>query len=322
MKQSKFFQLLFEAAIGTRKIAIPASGKIAFRLYNKLALNKKYANKYLIAEKIGNYNLLLPVNHRLPWTLKKTPTYSRNLGRINQYISAFSKEYAIIDIGANIGDSAILLRETDNPHRIICVEGNPEYLPLLEENVKQLKNVTVIKSFVGQDSENKHGELISDGRGTTHVKESSEGEILNYISLGDIIEKSKIKNEIRLLKIDTDGYDCQIIKGNINVIKKYKPVLFFEYAPSWFPDGKDSQSDIFSFLAANDYHHFIFYDGYGNYMISCDTMELGKISKEMHFYLSCGSRFGDIAVFHKEDSGLFKYTVEQEKFFFQKYYNQ
>lgn len=318
MKQNTFFQLLFELASGVRNIGIPKFRSIVFRLFNKLSsiIN---SNNYFITYKIGNYNLLMPINHRLPWTFQKYPFYSRNLSRINQYIFSLKGAHTIIDIGANIGDSAFLFRETNNIDKIICVEGNPDYLPLLKKNTNQLGGVQCVNSFVGQYNEDKKGELVSDGRGTAFIQDSKTGQLIRYITLEDVIIESKT-TEVGLLKIDTDGYDCQIIKGNIETIKKFKPILFFEYAPAWFPDGKDSQYDIFQFLALNNYSYFIFYSGDGNYLISCTIDELNIISKEMHFYLSLSDRFGDITAFHSEDSELFNYSVSEEKRFFTNYY--
>lgn len=288
-----------------------------------MTANKAYSQKYSIADKIGDALLTLPASHRLPWTLRRYPINCRNLVRINDYLREFRKDrYNIVDIGANIGDTAFLLRETDKENRIICIEGNNEYLPLLEENVKKLSGITIARTFVGQDKEQRFGELVSDGRGTTFVKESDKGNEINYTALEEIIRTSGVEGPIGLLKIDTDGFDCQIIKGNFDVIRKYKPALFFEYAPPWFPGGKDSQADIFDFLQQRDYTGFIFYDAAGNYIISCNDDSWKKISSEMHFYLSYNrSGFGDIAVFHKDDASLFNFCVDREKLFFSKYYS-
>ena len=323
--QNGLIQYLFEVAIGRKTSRLPRSRGIALRLFNRLALGKKGRNNYFIAEKIGPYVLKLPASHRLPWTFEKHPLYSRNLSRINSYIArAAGRPYTIIDIGANIGDSAVLLRESDRRNRIVCVEGNPEYLPLLEQNIRQLNGVDIIKTFVGSDSESKYGKLVSDGRGTTHIAESSSGsgETINYTALKDIISRAGITDDIRLIKIDTDGFDCQIMKGNMETIEGYKPVLFFEYAPAWFPGGRDTQKDIFDYLTQHGYGYFIFYDGVGNYLISCAAAELGTIAGEMHFYFSCGVRFGDIAAFHKDDERLFRDTVESEKAFYQEYFKE
>jgi|SRR5450432_1258865 len=322
MKQNRLLQSLFEVAIGKKDIKFPKSRSLAFKLFNKVSNSNKYANQYLISEQIGNHELLLPLNHRLPWTFKNNPLYSKNLGRISKYITKFHPGgITILDIGANIGDSAFLLRENEDNNTIICIEGNPEYLELLKVNIKQLKHVEIVESFVGSNSENKLAEVISDGKGSSFVKESMDGHSTQYLSLADII-RATCGNDFKngLLKIDTDGYDCQIIKGNIDCIKIFKPVIFFEYAPAWFPEGKDSQSDIFKFLSDNGYAYFIFYDGIGNYLISCGMNDLDIVSKEMHFYFSCGTRFGDIAAFNEKDEELFIYTVNQEKLFFQNYY--
>jgi FkbM family methyltransferase len=286
-------------------------------------MNRVKKDKYFVSTTIGSNAILLPIYHQLAWTINYNKLYSTNLGRINKYIAKFSNDYLIIDIGANVGDSAFFLREMDNVNKIICVEGNPEYLPLLKQNTENLERIKVIETFVGKAEEVIQGKLVSDGKGTTLIKEGNDGTVIKYMSLEEIIDGETGNNTIRLLKIDTDGYDCPIIKGNMEVIRKYSPVVFFEYAPSCFPNGMDEYFDIFNFLKENEYCYFVFYDGAGNYLISCGEHELDRVSKEMQFYFSSGYKsYGDIAVFHKRDLNLFNYSVNEEKIFYENYFHK
>ncbi len=317
MKANSLLQFLYETATGRRKFWLPKSRGLAFKLF-QLFSHKFKKDRAFIKGRIGNSEIFLPVYHQLAWTINYNKLYSRNLGRINHYISKFATGYVIFDIGANIGDSAFFIREHDKDNVIICVEGNNEYLGLLRENANGLAKVKIIESFVGKGEENEvYGKLVSDGKGTTLIKEDVLGSVIKYTSLNEIIDKSTDNKNIRLIKIDTDGFDCPIIKNGIECIKKYMPVLFFEYAPSCFQNGMDEHADIFTFLLENDYYYFVFYDGSGNYLISCTDRELRVVAKEMHFYFSSGYKsYGDVVAFHKSDETLFNYAVKEEKSFY------
>ncbi|HEY4151536.1 MAG TPA: FkbM family methyltransferase, partial [Chitinophagaceae bacterium] len=314
MKKSIFIQRLFDAAIGNRKLPIPKSGAIASKLFFRI---KDRIKNHIIDYPIGENKLSLPVYHGLPWYFKASPLYSKNLPRIAGYLENKYTDFTVIDIGANIGDSAYLLRERLANTDILCVEGNPEYLPLLEINVGKIKRATIAKKFVGKENTVVKGILVSDGGGTTFTKETGEGDTLAFDSLNNIVNESGINRNIRMVKIDTDGYDCEIIKDNLAFLNSCKPVLFFEYAPAWFPKGTEQHADFFETLSANRYNHFIFYDGNGNYLSCCDRTDLDYASKQVHFYLTYKG-FGDIAAWHDDDVDLYNYSLDMEKKFYLK----
>src|SRR5215468_3310141 len=54
--------------------------------------------------------MLAPLSHELPLTRKRLPCYSANLGRIAAQVKGKYPDLTVIDIGANIGDSAAIVR--------------------------------------------------------------------------------------------------------------------------------------------------------------------------------------------------------------------
>jgi FkbM family methyltransferase len=315
------FQRLYEVASGQRKTVFPRGRGLAYKVFQFLK-GWVRKDKYFIKAKIGENQILLPIYHQLAWTINYNKLYSWNLSRINSYVAKHIMDYLIIDIGANIGDSAFFLRGMDKINPIICIEGNHEYLPLLHHNANNLGGIQVIESFVRKSEEVSPGKLVSDGKGTTLIVEDAQGALIKYTSLDQILIDSSANKKVGLLKIDTDGYDCPIIKNSIEFICKHNPVIFFEYAPQCFLKGRDEHADIFHFLLSNQYYYFIFYDGAGNYLISCTENELNLVSKEMHFYFTSGYKsYGDVVVFRKNDRQLFEYSVNQEKKFYESYFD-
>ncbi|WP_457831801.1 hypothetical protein, partial [Staphylococcus aureus] len=75
----------------------------------------------------------------------------------------------------------------------------------------------------------------------------------------------------RLIKIDTDGFDFQIIMSSAALLKAIQPVVFYEYAPFERPNGVADGIGSFQTLLQAGYEHFIFYDNFGHYLIHLGT---------------------------------------------------
>ena len=74
-------------------------------------------------------------------------------------------------------------------------------------------------------------------------------------TLDSFIKKNKIKNNV-ILKIDTDGYEMEILKSFKNYIKKKNPIIFMEYAPYALKEYGTSIDYFYSFLSKNNYQVF------------------------------------------------------------------
>jgi FkbM family methyltransferase len=93
---------------------------------------------------------------------------------------------------------------------------------LLEKDIQD--RVTLINELVGN---NLKGHLTQKSNlGSKFLVESPDG--LETKSLDKIIIDGNIQN-IKLIKVDVDGYDYNVLLSAMNEIKKNKPSLFFEY---------------------------------------------------------------------------------------------
>ena len=102
--------------------------------------------------KVGNHQILLPLNHLLDQYQAKWTRYDTVLGIVAQIVFEKYPESTAIDIGANVGDSAALINKYINIP-ILCIEGYPEFIPFLEYNAVQIGNVQVAPYFIGNDGE-------------------------------------------------------------------------------------------------------------------------------------------------------------------------
>lgn len=94
----------------------------------------------MITYKLWNYKIKIPFSHNLPVVIISHKNYNTNLPRIAIYVNSKYPDSSIIDIGANVGDTAALLRSfTDYP--ITCVEGDTKFFDLLKSNTQQMKGI-------------------------------------------------------------------------------------------------------------------------------------------------------------------------------------
>ena len=279
---------------------------------------RNHNDAIFIDYKSGANSITLSTTHNLPFTLKRHKLYSMNLVRLCKYIAAKKENLKIIDIGANIGDTVFLISQEGN-FPILCVEGNPEYLDLLKHNIAKYENAELADCFVGSEDKMEKGKIVSDGLGTSFIKiENSEGKI-SYKSLPSIISEHPNFSDFNLLKIDTDGFDGDIIRGNMEYIAKNKPIIFFEYAPKFFQNGMDSELILFKMLSDNQYNKLIFYNNLGEIMFVYSVFdEIGIHSS--HEYFCRDNRYADVIAFHETDNELFEYVLQNENSYMKNFY--
>ena len=56
-----------------------------------------------------------------------------------------------------------------------------------------------------------------------------------------------------LIQLDIEGYELKALKGAIETIKKYKPVICVELCESWLNRYENTSEDIYNFLHSLNY---------------------------------------------------------------------
>ncbi len=270
----------------------------------------------LISYKLWNYKIKIPISHNLPVVLNSHKNYNTNLPRVAKYISSKYKVPLVIDIGANVGDTAALLRSyIDYP--VMCVEGDQNFFGLLKKNTEQMKNITYVQSYLGTNDE-KINAAVQTERGTGTISNDS-GSVLETKKLDTILNENPEFKKAKLLKIDTDGFDFKIMKGAVKFLKSSKPVIFTEFDQNLMKEIKEDFNDMFEFFKSLDYLFVIFYDNFGDYLISLDLNEKEKIEDITNYFDNRNTdKFCDICVFHTDDKDLFENVRKNEIDFFTK----
>lgn len=256
--------------------------------------------------------LEVPLSHDLNKILSFHPNYLKNLAEIGEITVGKYAGLTAVDIGANVGDTVAILRSTAL-FDIICIEGNPKFLPYLHINAAKFSNVTIVPCFVGADNK-VISTNISTSKGTATVNSASEGEetVVEFKTLSTIVGSAK---NVKLIKIDTDGHDNNIIRASLDVIKDHKPVIFFEYDPFFQELCEDHKGDeIFNTLLKLGYSMAIDFNNTGEYQQSFSVQDTAAISRFHRKYSGHqGKYYSDVAVFHADDIDLFEKVKELYK---------
>jgi FkbM family methyltransferase len=196
--------------------------------------------------------LRLPAYHHLPYIVGNNPLCFMPL--VHGAAALTNRTLTVVDIGANVGDSALLL-ESHFPGRckFICVEPNPDWIPYLKLNTAGL-SVEIIPRFLGE------GQRLSvrprePGSAAAQVSDTGDPSI----PLDEICDGK----EIDFIKLVTEGFEFPILRSGKRTLSRAKPALIFEWDPALWREQKEEPSDIFAWLAEFSYQDFCFFSDSG-----------------------------------------------------------
>jgi FkbM family methyltransferase len=169
---------------------------------------------------------------------------------INHIKSILTTKKTFIDIGAHIGFYSIsLLNDFQN---IYAFEPSKFQFDYLKRNViiNQSKNIKVSHVAAGSVHGFLQMNVMGRSGGTNTLVES-------IASVGDPIEKYSVEvvtidsqkiTDVDFIKIDVEGFELEVLKGAINTIKRYKPLILCEV---W--DKLEYRENIFNFMKEINY---------------------------------------------------------------------
>ncbi|MEG3438706.1 FkbM family methyltransferase [Pannus brasiliensis CCIBt3594] len=142
----------------------------------------------------------------------------------------------IFDVGANIGQTATYYREKFPRSDIYCFEPIRETYSILEAKFSRDQRVKCFPIALGASPEKKEIVLnensqqnsltdkLNEGRAIGTDENSPKTEIVQIDTLDGFCQENNI-NEIDLLKIDTEGYELEVLKGASDFLENRKITL-------------------------------------------------------------------------------------------------
>ena len=222
--------------------------------------------------------------------------YDWALGEFSPLLCAKYPDATAIDIGANVGDTAALLCSRQ-PIPVLCVEGNPQFLPYLRRNVAQLPaGIEIAECLVGARPGAVSSASLMTHHGTATLAGAPGGAAQDagdvpVRTLAELVAAHPRFRGARLLKTDTDGSDFEILASSLDALREARPVLFFEYDPTLRADGARAARETIAALEAAGYRRFLVCDNYGHLLGRVDG-EVGERFLALDHYLLSHLYFG------------------------------
>ncbi|HEX4162152.1 MAG TPA: hypothetical protein VHZ05_06630 [Acidimicrobiales bacterium] len=253
-------------------------------------------------------DLYLPWSHRLPDYARSRPEYGQNLvnlaSALEKRLDGAASSIAVLDVGANVGDSAAQIVAATSSATVLCVEADPHWIPYLHMNVDTSPRVAVEEALLtpNDDSWSGGASPVRKG-GTTHFVASETDGSMPKLSVHNLRLRHPDFDALRLVKSDTDGFDTTLIPAIAREWADAGPVLFFEFDPILTKEvaGVDANA-VWDALADLGYARVAVWDNGGGVMGQLEVREAADKARSLEPRpVHLGYHFWDVAVCRGDD---------------------
>jgi FkbM family methyltransferase len=156
---------------------------------------------------------------------------------------------SFVDIGALFGVFSLMF--TARPGTVAyAIEPSPYAWPFLMQHVQANPSHLIIplNEFLGDTT----GVSVQCGRDWKHIvagKTSPEMVCRTTRRLDDIPEIQRAD----CMKIDVEGYECQVLRGGRNMIEFYRPLIFLECHQATLPTVGESPESLWKLIESLGY---------------------------------------------------------------------
>jgi FkbM family methyltransferase len=268
--------------------AMPVS--IRSKLLNRLAREVRSvmlrSQDYPIEFTYCGNEILAPLSHELPMIAARYAFNSLNFGGVVEKVAESFSNVLVVDIGANIGDSVVVGGVRPNV-KYLCIEGAKEFIPYLIRNVGLRSDVQVVGAIIGDPAQQV---TIKSSRGTGSAIVGKIGSVSVKSLATVVLESGWIGTEKILLKIDTDGFDAQIMHQSSDFIFENRPEIFFEYDPILTDQSSVSLIEAIDLLLRAGYDRFEVWDKYGSRLLQVCSSSVSEMFNDLNNYCREASR--------------------------------
>ena len=273
MKQSNLITKIFQNIVKNRDIR-KFKKNIFYYIFFRLI--RIFLNSY-IEIKINNFKIFASnkKNHTSHALLKKCNFDDQHeLKTIKKF--SRKKKIFLIDCGCNYGFYSFYTASLSNNNFIISFEASPNTSKDFNKNLSlnNFKNIIMNNLAVSNSDNNKvsFNESLNDWESSLSHNKFVEKKLteINTITIDTALKNYNINDYFLFIKLDIEGHEFEAIKGGINSIKKYFPIIIIEFSKYIFENNKDSFSFLENFLV--DFNYCIY--GTNNKLITVDEVKL------------------------------------------------
>lgn len=189
------------------------------------------------------------------------------------------------DVGANIGWISLNVSKLKKRVKVYAFEPIPETFNALKENII-INEAVNVKSFnFGFSDEEKETIFYFNPEESVSASEAniSKGKRVRKIrcklkKMDNFTNKKNLK--VDFIKCDVEGAEIFVIKGGLETIRKYKPVIFLEMLRKWSKKFNYSPNEIIKILKELGYNCYFAKD---NRLVGFEKMDESTIQTNFFF---------------------------------------
>ena len=178
--------------------------------------------------------------------------FLEDIEKIKKYIKP---EDTVIDVGGNLGFFVLILNElVGGKGKIYSFEPSKRLGKKLAATIENnnLSNVTIVNYALGESESNTTLHYNPKQSGLTSiVTDFNDNALSEEIKITTLDKFSaNISERVSFIKIDTEGYEPQVLKGAKELIKRDKPTIYIELGG----DYQESSAEALKILKELNYY--------------------------------------------------------------------
>ena len=229
----KSFPLRHRLISFIRDIDVKGFRKLSILLPKWLLSDPKKTASYILKT---NHDFLLRINPSedagVELSLHETGTYEKGILTFLQ--SNLRKGDCFVDVGANIGLMSIFASNcVGNEGQVLAYEAHPKTAELLKENIglNQLLNIQVCQYALGsEEGQTKIYDNWQINRGGASLIVKTNDSVAFDIEIHQLDNKIPSNLIPKVIKIDVEGFELEVLKGASETIKRFQPILIVEFS--------------------------------------------------------------------------------------------
>ena len=182
-------------------------------------------------------------------------------------------EPEICEVGSNIGASLLQIMKVKPGAHVLAFEPSHRFLPFLKRNL-QLANSDRVELFpvlVGRSKGTVQLYNNASSASVGHERPELQSRRKQAVRMTTLDEMYRQRPRVDFIKVDTDGFDLEVLRGAEETLKRDAPVVYFELFPA-LVSASAPEADL-SWLQSIGYARFVCFSPPGKLLGVTDQVE-------------------------------------------------
>jgi FkbM family methyltransferase len=193
----------------------------------------------------------------------------------------------VIEVGSNIGASLVQIKRARPAAVVYCCEPSLRFTHVLRRNIESYgwHDVEVVEAVFASGVERRPlhsntttASVVSADYGNHEFLESTTIETTTLDTVFGAL------NRLDFVKVDTDGFDHDVLLGAAGLLTRFQPVVHFEFAPKLLDAAGRDPLDAILYMQSLSYRKLILLELDGSLLAtSCDPANIVALAREHNY---------------------------------------